>query len=787
MAEADQRGASAEALRPLLAIDSLEVGPLELTPRRISCPYRVTVGGREQVNELIYSYPEAAFDPHQAAHRNLAAMIALQPALNYGLFCRRLVMHGPLDRVDRRFIKDMASNTAREIYVTKILGPNPFLTDAARDMPAVKLTGYLQAELEFPEAVERPLSLTWEHQGRSCAVLSSGGKESLLSYGLLAEIGQQVHPIFINESGRHWFTALNAHRYFSEQVPGTARIWTNADRLFNWMLRQLPLVRPDFSKLRADIYPIRLWTVAVFLFGALPLLMKRKVGRLVVGDEYDTTSRSSYKGITHYGGLFDQSIYFDRALSRYYQRKGWVLSQFSVLRTLSEMLIEKILVERYPELQRHQVSCHAAHKENGGVHPCGHCEKCRRVVGMLAALGADPSPCGYRAEQVARCLKDWREAEVHQEESLAAHTRWLLTRRGLIGEGAGRSKARPHPEVLKLRVDPERSPLEAIPRDLRRPLYGIFLEHAQGAVRRSGRVWVDFELVDAPELDRPYDFESAASNGSRPLPAGSAAGALPEHDYILGELTWPQAEARFKEVDLVLLPVGAIEQHGPHLPLDTDAFDARHLALEVARSCSAPRPLVLPLIPYGVSYHHQDFPGTLGVSPDALSHLVCEVGMAAALHGATKLVIINGHGGNVPALSYAAQMINRDAHIFTCVESGETSDADVDAMTETPNDVHAGESETSTSLAVRPELVRMEAAWPSVPHFSSRYLDFTNKRSVAWYAHTMKLSSSGVLGDPTKASAEKGRRIWEVMVRRLVEFVEHLKGLTLEEIYQRRY
>ena len=255
----------------------------------------------------------------------------------------------------------------------------------------------------------------------------------------------------------------------------------------------------------------------------------------------------------------------------------------------------------------------------------------------------------------------------------------------------------------------------------------------------------------------------------------------------LGELTWPEAEERLALVDVALLPVGAVEQHGPHLPLDTDAFDAAYLAQQVAAACSDPRPVVFPLIAYGVSYHHQDFKGTLSVSPDTLAHLVRDIGMSAAHNGIKKLVIVNGHGGNIPALNYAAQLINRDARIFTCVDSGETSDADVYAMAETPNDVHAGEIETSTSLALRPDLVRMEKARKFVPRFSSHYLDFTSKRSVMWYARTARISQSGVLGDPTKASAEKGERMWEVMIRNLVELVEHLKVMSLEEIYQTKY
>ena len=238
---------------------------------------------------------------------------------------------------------------------------------------------------------------------------------------------------------------------------------------------------------------------------------------------------------------------------------------------------------------------------------------------------------------------------------------------------------------------------------------------------------------------------------------------------------------------MALLPIGAVEQHGPHLPLDTDAFDADYLARRVAEACSTPRPLVLPLVAYGVSYHHQDFSGTLSVSPETQARLVYEIGMSAARCGITKLVMINGHGGNAPALHLAAQMINRDAHIFTCVDTGETSDTDVSELIETHNDVHAGEIETSTTLAVRPHLVNMDLAPSMVPKFSSRFLDFTSKRSIGWYAYTKKISRNGVMGDATKATVEKGEKIWEVMTRRLVELVEDLKRLSLDEIYQRRY
>ena len=310
------------------------------------------------------------------------------------------------------------------------------------------------------------------------------------------------------------------------------------------------------------------------------------------------------------------------------------------------------------------------------------------------------------------------------------------------------------------------------------------LKHADGAVRRQGRRWTDFDPLADPGISRPYAFELSAQKAQK---TSQPTVAREKNVYLWAELTWPEAEKRFQEVDIALLPVGSIEQHGPHLPLDTDAFDANYLARRVAAACSNPKPLVLPLIPYGISYNHAGFPGTVTIGNDTLSRLVYDVGMSAAQNGIKKLVIINAHGGNGPALNYAAQMINRDARIFVCVDTGETSDVDVNKLIETPNDVHAGEIETSTSLAVRPHLVRMDKAGKKIPAFSSRYLDFSSKRAVSWYGRTKKISLTGVMGDPTKASAQKGKDIWEIMIAHLVAFVEDLKGLTLEEIHQKRY
>jgi creatinine amidohydrolase/Fe(II)-dependent formamide hydrolase-like protein len=775
-------------LPTLLVFDRLEVGPAKVERKRITTPYRLVYNGKEEQIDLIYSYEEEVFNPKDPVCQNLADMIGAQVALNYGLFCRHIIFHGTLDETDQRFIRDIAENTAREIYVIKFLEPNPFLKGEVAHLEAEKKARYLNAHLEFPGFSQKPNHFKWQLWSTNRerhVILSSGGKDSLLTYGLMNEMGYDTHPIFVNESGRHWFTALNAYNYFKHNIPNTGRVWTNSDRVFSWMLRHMPFIRQDFSRVRSDEYPVRLWTVAIFIFGVLPLVRKRQIARVLIGDEFDTTQRLNHKGITHYKGLYDQSRYFDNALSRYYLRKGWNISQFSIIRPLSELLIEKILAQRYPHLHEHQLSCHAAHKEGDRIHPCGQCEKCRRIVGMLKALDADPTRCGYAPEQIQNILQNISGKGVHQESAGVHHLLFMLDQKKLIHlKAVEKRKFKASPEIMKLRFDPDRSPIDAIPMELRTFLYRIFLEYADGALQRIGRQWQEYEPLSDPSLHRLYSFELDPAVRVKP-----AVQPVEEtgKNHVWGELTWLEAKQRFETMDIALLPVGSIEQHGPHLPMDTDAFDADYLARRVAQACSNPKPLVLPVISYGVSYEHDEFKGTISITNNTLSNLVYDIGMSAVRSGINKLVIINGHGGNSPALNYAAQRINRDAKIFVCVDTGETSDWDISKMIDTPNDVHAGEIETSTALAVRPHLVKMDLAPRTVPQFSSRYLNFTSRRGVSWYAYTQSVSTDGVMGDATKATAEKGRKIWKVMIAHLVALVEDLKNMTLDEIHHKKY
>lgn len=401
---------------------------------------------------------------------------------------------------------------------------------------------------------------------------------------------------------------------------------------------------------------------------------------------------------------------------------------------------------------------------------------------MLSVLDEDPKNCGYTPDQIAKSFKSLEEKKVKQLGQDAAHLFHLLLEKGFIEKNDHTTRlAKPHEQILKLRFDNERSMLSDVPSEIRKPLYQYFLQYSNGAVRLKDRKWKEFDVLNSKFIGVPYPFEI------KKVDSKTKTSTPNKNNYMWEKFTWPELEERLKVVDTAILPCGAIEQHGPHLPVDIDYYDAVYLAAKVVEACSDPKPFVLPPIPFGVSYHHEEFKGTLSVSNDALSKFVYDIGMGLAKNGIKKLIILNGHGDNAPTLSYAAQMINRDAEIFVCVDTGETSDIDLNELTDTPNDIHAGEIETSTTLAIRPEVVQMDKAVNETLFFGSKYLDYTSERGVAWYVRTKKISASGVMGDPTKATEEKGRKMWEIMVAHLVKFVEEIKKSKLEDLYQKRY
>jgi creatinine amidohydrolase len=211
----------------------------------------------------------------------------------------------------------------------------------------------------------------------------------------------------------------------------------------------------------------------------------------------------------------------------------------------------------------------------------------------------------------------------------------------------------------------------------------------------------------------------------------------------LAPARWPE----LGEPALVLVPLGSTEQHGPHLPFDTDAVIAAAVARGVAERLRAASVdvVVAPALPYGASGEHQDFPGTTSIGEEALGLVVVE--LARSLRAwAPRVVFVNGHGGNVRALADAVAQLAEEGHDVSWVPCGVAG-----------GDAHAGRTETSVMLHLAPASVALDLAAPGNVAPIDELMPALRRRGVR------ELAPNGVLGDPTGASAAEGARLLAAM------------------------
>ena len=232
--------------------------------------------------------------------------------------------------------------------------------------------------------------------------------------------------------------------------------------------------------------------------------------------------------------------------------------------------------------------------------------------------------------------------------------------------------------------------------------------------------------------------------------------------YLLEYMTWSEVAEILKRTKTVLVPCGSTEEHGYHMPLGTDTLIAYEAAKLVSERCGVP--VTFP-IGYGFSRSTAPFPGTLAIRFDTLRLLIEDVCRSLYTHGFRNIIILPGHLGraHIVGLELAAYELVKaysDVNVAV-VDVAKIYKELVGDVVEDRSDMHAGEVETSIILAIRPELVKMDKAvceHPSVPfgriaRDPRRYL------------------KSGVMGDATKASAEKGMKILEAVIKETVELI----------------
>jgi len=234
---------------------------------------------------------------------------------------------------------------------------------------------------------------------------------------------------------------------------------------------------------------------------------------------------------------------------------------------------------------------------------------------------------------------------------------------------------------------------------------------------------------------------------------------------------------------IAVLPIGAIEQHGPHLPMSVDSCTVDGVARRLARALPETSPvLILPTQSVCKSDEHIDYPGTLTFTAETLIRVLTEIGASVARSGVRKFVLLNGHGGNIPVMDIVTRKlrVNHDMLAFAVNWFGFGMPDDLYSDVERSHGIHAGDMETSVMLALDPANVNMDAA----RDFRSRGQDLAEKfrhlglgRGARPGWKTQDLSPAGACGEAHLATAEKGEATLDHAIGRLVEAMAEIDRL----------
>jgi creatinine amidohydrolase len=237
----------------------------------------------------------------------------------------------------------------------------------------------------------------------------------------------------------------------------------------------------------------------------------------------------------------------------------------------------------------------------------------------------------------------------------------------------------------------------------------------------------------------------------------------------LGELTFPEISRSLTESSILLLPLGAIEQHGAHLPLNTDVVVAEELTRALIARWGDPFDLwQLPTLSVSLSGEHDWAPGTLSLSVQTFAALLMDTGRALVRAlPARNLAIVSGHGGNRGILENLLHELRGELALNACVIH--PFDLAKTAHGAALPDVHGGVGETSVMLALAPDLVRgalMTRAEPPPPPDGAAALIFDRGVTWPWRSDDPRLAQLGIIGDPREATAERGRAMVDSMVEK---------------------
>jgi creatinine amidohydrolase len=252
------------------------------------------------------------------------------------------------------------------------------------------------------------------------------------------------------------------------------------------------------------------------------------------------------------------------------------------------------------------------------------------------------------------------------------------------------------------------------------------------------------------------------------------------------ELTSPQVAALDRDRTVLILPLGAVEQHGRHMPLGTDTLLAHAVALPAAEKAGPVA--VLPPPWYGFSAHHMRFAGSVSLRAETLMGLAEDIVASVVAHGFRRILIVNGHGGNGGVIDVLASTLGHKhygkARLAALTYFQLASEAIASLRKSASGGMgHAGEFETAMMQHLRPELVAINVAATQYPDPGSPYLttDLIGRSAIRTYHDFGDLSESGTLGDPSLANVQAGSMFFSAVVEALVAFLADFRNWPIPE------
>lgn len=243
------------------------------------------------------------------------------------------------------------------------------------------------------------------------------------------------------------------------------------------------------------------------------------------------------------------------------------------------------------------------------------------------------------------------------------------------------------------------------------------------------------------------------------------------NEYVIKEMSWREFDRRRKETDMVIIPTGAIEVYGPHLPLGSDTIVAQEVAKRLAPRVNA---LIGPTVEAGESLALGEFPGTIVVRPESFKVYLSDIFSSLITWGFKRFFFLNAHAGNTLIISQLCREY-QTKHDIKCVQVDwwrfvQPNGADILENKGYMAHGHASECGTSVMLYLRPDLVDLSKMGNAPPKDVRHYTEYTD---FITYASFSSLTDSGSVGDSTRASPEKGKKLVERCLDRMVEYIEN--------------